>query len=442
MGDFKNRINEVSDLKETISKKGFAFEIIYGRRRVGKTELILHSTINTKKIYYLAVGENNLERFYAACIEFDSKIKNLRMDYEILFDYLKDNVDVLIIDEFQNMFIENKNFLNLLQAIIDTKLKKSNLKLFILGSSISMITSRVLNYSSPVFGRRTASLNLKPVSFFDLKYFFPNKSFEELIEIYGFADGIPFYLTMIDKPFWDWLDAELQSRKSFIKDEVDFLMKLEFDNSSTYKLILEAIANGKNTINEIKNFIKFQRTDISPYIKNLIEVGFIERRIPITENVKSRLGKYYLNDKFLRFWFKYIYPNINSIEQGLYKSNLIKQNYAEYLGFVFEDVCKQFLIKKRFSNFSKIGGWWYKDIEIDIVAFNQNKEILFCECKWKKNVNALKIVEELSTKTSFFDWNNGSRKEEFVIFAKTFSKKINSFNGKKVYCFEIKDLVL
>ncbi len=441
MTEFKDRKKESLELRASIERKGFAFEIIYGRRRVGKTELILHATQKDKRIYYLAVGENNLERFYNTCIAYDSEIGKLKMDYEVLFDYLKDNVDVLIIDEFQNLIKENSNFLSLLQSIVDTKLKKSNLKFFILGSSVSIITSKVLSYSSPVFGRKTASLKLKPVSFFDLHYFFPKVSVEDLVNIYGFADGIPYYLTMIDKPFWVWLEEETKRGKGFLKDEVDFLMKLEFENASTYKLILEAIANGKNVINEIKDYIKLQRTDLTPYLSNLIEVGFVKREVPITENIKSRSGRYYLNDNFLKFWFKYVYPNLSSMEQGIFKVDLIKKDYSAYLGFVFEDVCKQYLIRKPDFEYSALGRWWYKDKEIDIVAFNEEKkEVLFCECKWQDKINPEKIMAELIEKTKFVEWGNEKRKEEYVLFAKTFTKKIILFNNKKVTCIELKDI--
>lgn len=441
MAKFKDRKAEIKELKETLNKKGFAFEIIYGRRRIGKTELILQATKKKRRVYYLATGENNLERFYNVCTDYNKNVGKLKKDYEVLFDYLKDNTEVVIIDEFQNIIKENPEFLNLFQAIIDTKLKNSNLKLFILGSSVSMITSKVLSYQSPVYGRKTASLKLKNISFLDLKKFFPKADAEEIIRIYGFADGIPFYLIKIDKSFWDWIEDELKREKGFLRDEVDFLMKLEFEDSSTYKLILNAIANGKNTINEIKNFINVQRTDITPYIRNLIEVDFIKREVPITENQKSRFGRYYLKDNFLKFWFRYIYLNLSSLEQGIFKVEGIKKDYPSYLGQIFEEVVKQSLTSFKFFDFSKMGRWWHKDKEIDVVALNEeSKEALFGECKFQDKVNAEKIVFELKDKAQYVNWNNKKRKEYFAVFAKSFKNKINKFEGKKVYCFDLKNI--
>jgi AAA+ ATPase superfamily predicted ATPase len=353
---------------------------------------------------------------------------------------LKDKVDVIIIDEFQNLIRENKNILSIFQSIVDLILKNSKVKLVLVGSSVSMITSRVLSYKSPLYGRRTGSMEIKPVSFFNLKEFFPQFNAEQLMEIYGFADGIPFYLVKIGKNFWSWLEEELKKKDSFLRDEVDFIMRYEFEDASTYKLILEAIAFGKTKVNEIKDYIKVKRTDISPYLKNLLEVKMIKRIVPITEKEKSRFGRYYLSDNFLKFWFRYIYPNLSSIEEGIFDASTIKKDYNAYLGEVFEEVCKEFLIcnREKFFPFTKIGKWWYKDKEIDIVALNeQSKQILFCECKWKEEVDVSDILRELKEKAKNVEWQKNERLEYYAIFAKSFKKKAEEAN---VFLFELNDI--
>ncbi len=437
---FRDRKKELSELEEVLNSKKFELTIIYGRRRIGKTELILKASEKRKRIYYLAVGEKNLERFYSVCAAHYPETSKLKMDWEILFDFLKNNAEAVIIDEFQNLIGENENILNIFQSIVDITLKGSKLKLFLLGSSVSMITSKVLDYKSPLYGRRTGSMELKAVSFPELKEFFPEKKINELVEIYAFADGIPYYLTMIENEFWAFLQEELKKERSFLRDEIDFLMRYEFEDVGTYKLILEAIANGKTKLNEIKDFLKAKRTDIGPYLRNLIEVGMVKRVVPITENVKSRMGRYYLSDNFLKFWFRYIYPNLSSIEEGIFDAKLIKKDYNSYLGYIFEDVSRQILIRKKEDvfDFTKIGKWWFKENEIDIVALNEiKKEILFCECKWQDNVDAKRVLSELKEKAKYVEWNNESRKECYAIFAKSFKEKIKEPN---LFLFELKDL--
>lgn len=436
--EFRDRKTEQKEIKEVLNSNKFELLILYGRRRVGKTELILETTKHKKRLYYLATTENNLERFYNESIKFDQSISNLKKDWEVLFDYIKDKTEVIVIDEFQNLIKENKNIISLFQAIVDTKLNKSKVKLILLGSSISIINSKVLSYKSPLFGRRTASIKLRPISFVDLKEFFPKASIKELIEIYSLADGIPFYLIKIEKDFWEWLEKEIKQEKSFIRDEVDFLTKYEFENSGTYKLILEAIANGKNTLNEIKNYIKVERTDLSQYIKNLLEVELIKREVPILDNIKSRNGRYFLKDNFLSFWFRFIYPNLSGIESNLFEIDFIKKNYAEYLGKIFENCVKETLIKKKAIEFNKIGRWWHKEKEIDLIAINEkNNQVTFIECKYKDNMNPTKILMELKEKSKYFNWRNEKRNERFIIFAKSFKERIKE---KDLELYDIRDL--
>ncbi|MEA1925277.1 MAG: ATP-binding protein [Candidatus Altiarchaeota archaeon] len=433
-------MEELKELKDVLDSNKFELTVIYGRRRIGKTELILSATENRERIYYLAVGERNLERFYQQCLRHLPEVSSLRMDWEILFEFLKKNVDVIIIDEFQNLIKEDENILHLLQSITDSTLRDSQIKMFLLGSSTSMMTSKVLSYSSPLYGRRTGSMDLKAIPFFELKKFFPEYGIAELMEIYGLADGIPLYLVKIDKGFWPWLEGEITRGRSLLRDEVDFIMRYEFGDVSTYKLILEAIAHGKTKVNEIKDFMKVRRTDISPYLRNLLEVRMIKRSIPLTEKTTSRKGRYYLSDNFLKFWFRYIYPNTSAIEEGTYNIKQIKADYSNYLGPVFENVARQFLIKERKNifDFSQIGRWWHKDNEIDLIALNeQTKKALFCECKWKENINAGKILDELRTKSGDFQWHNNQRTEYYALFAKGFKEKINAPN---TLLFDLKDL--
>jgi hypothetical protein len=128
------------------------------------------------------------------------------------------------------------------------------------------------------------------------------------------------------------------------------------------------------------------------------------------------------------------------IEEGVFDVNTIKQDYNTYLGEVFEEVCKHFLIRNRekIFSFTKIGKWWYKDKEIDIVALNeQSKQILFCECKWSENIDAEKILKELKEKAQHVEWHKNERKEYYAVFAKSFRNKVKEEN---VFLFDLENL--
>jgi len=383
---FVDRYEELRSLKEKLNSENFELIVIYGRRRIGKTRLILEAIRNREHIYYLAVEGDNLRHFKRFASKIVPEIAHVQEDWESYFNFLKDKV--VVIDEFPNLIKEDLGVVSIFQRIVDLTLKGTKTKLILLGSSVSMMSDNVLSHKSPLYGRRTASIKLGPLKFIYLKEFFPNLSWEELVEIYGFADGIPYYLEKIRLPFWSWLAEEIRRPDTFLKDELDFLMKYEFTEVTTYKKILEAVAFGRTTPKEIREYVKAKHSDITQYLKNLIETEFIVREVPITEGARSKKGRYYIADNFVAFWFRYIYPNLSAIEEGLLDVKEIRQDYPSYLGFVFEKVARQFLIElnkrdKLPFKFSKIGRWWHKDKEIDLVALNEReKKALFVEVKW------------------------------------------------------------
>ncbi len=202
---------------------------------------------------------------------------------------------------------------------------------------------------------------------------------------------------------------------TFLKDELDFLMRYEFSDVTTYKKILEAIAFGKNTPKEIRDYIKVKHSDLTPYLSNLIETGFVVRRVPVTECVRSKKGRYYISDNFVAFWFRYVNPNLSAIEEGIFDIDEVRRDYPNYIGSVFEEVAKQFLIelnKRKMLpfRFSKIGSWWHKDEEIDLIALNdKEKKALFVEVKWsvlrEKDVDRiLKDLEKRAEKVGLDDF--------------------------------------
>ena len=153
------------------------------------------------------------------------------------------------------------------------------------------------------------------------------------------------------------------------------------------------------------------------------------------ERVRNR--RYILSDNYFNFYFRFIYPNKSELLEKGFMANF-GTKYNQYLGFIFEKASKEFLIEnKPFFQFTKIKRWWHKNREIDLVAINEKtKEILFVECKWKDNVNAKKILNELKEKSKFVDWNNKKRKEYFCVIAKSFREKIKE---KNVLLFDLKD---
>ena len=433
MVKFVNREEELRALRERLSSENFELIVIYGRRRVGKTRLVLEAVKDVPHVYYLAVEGDNLRHFKETAERVFPEVRYAGENWESLLHALKGRI--IIIDEFSNLIKENPRVLSEFQRVIDTDLVNSKTKLILLGSSVSMMTERVLSYKSPLYGRRTGSMKLKPLKFFHLREFFPRASWEELVEVYGMTDSIPFYITQVRLPFWEWLDRELRNPVSFFRDEVDFLLRYEFTETRTYRRILEAIALGKTTPKEIRDFTGMKHSEITPYLRNLIETGLVVREVPITEKPNSKLGRYYVADNFLAFWFRFVYPNLSLMEEGIFDVNEIRGAYNHYLGPIFEKIARQFLIElnraeKLPFKFTKVGKWWRRGEEIDLVALNEReRKALFVEAKWK----------ELSKREARGILKDLERKAELVglkDYKKSYGLVAKKVNGKEALSAE------
>ena len=439
---FVNREEELKSVRKRLERKGFELIIIYGRRRIGKTRLILEAVKDLEHVYYLAVEGDNLRHFKRQASKVVPEIRYSEEDWEAYFHFLRDKV--VIIDEFQNLIKENPKIISIFQRIVDEILVNTNTKLVLLGSSVSIIGDKVLSYKSPLYGRRTASLRLGPLRFIHLREFFPKASPRELVEIFGLTDGIPFYIERVKTPFWNWLKQELSRKDTFLLDEMDFLMKYEFTEISTYKKILEAIAHGKNTMKEIKDYLKMKHSDITPYIANLIEVGLVRKEIPITESPRSKKGRYYITDNFTRFWFRYIFPNLSGIEEGVFDIDLIKKDYDAYLGYIYERIAREFMVDLAKKNAlpvkpQKIGKWWHKGEEIDLVLINESeKKAMLAEVKWKdlSERDVYRIVSGLERKADIIPL------EGYEIFYCVIGRKIKDKEevSKETLVYDLKDI--
>ncbi len=185
------------------------------------------------------------------------------------------------------------------------------------------------------------------------------------------------------------------------------------------------------------------KSNLMKYLSSLEEVGIIKHIVPFG---MKRKGIYEIVDPLFRFWFRFVYPYRDFLEIG--RKDIVEKKIAKelnnFFGTSFEYLVEELLKEKsikELANFSEIYKWWHKDKEIDILAINEKtKEILAAECKWQDKVNAEKIAKEIVEKLEHVDWHNNQRKETLAIFAKSFRKKIKIFEGRKVYCYDLKDI--
>ena len=448
---FINRTEELNILNRRFKSANPEFIIIYGRRRVGKTELITHFMKNKSAVYYLAEEKryndnlNEMKKMMEAHLE-DDEFQLLRFDnWAQLCKSISSRIKkrtIITIDEFPYLVEESKSIPSEFQKAWDMYLSKSeHIVLIIIGSSVRMM-EKLLGEKSPLFGRRTAQLEIRPMDIFQIKEFLPKYSIEDRIKAYGCLDGIPLYLKQFDSnlKFCDNMKNTFFRRDALLYNEAEILLKQEFRQPANYFAILKAISLGITKQTDIVNYTGIEKSIISKYIQNLIEIRIIKTEYPITDRKdKQKNRRFIFSDNYFKFWFRFIYPVKVFIESSQKEAlETMKKDYNQYMGLIFEKVAAEYLIKKRPFRFTKLGRWWQKDKDIDIVAINEEtKDILFCECKWKKNVNPKSILAELKEKSSHVSWKNQKRDEHYAIFAKSFTEKIDD---STVMLFDLDDL--
>lgn len=430
------------------------FLILYGRRRVGKTELVSRFIEGKPSAYFLAEEKKdpeNLKDMQEVVGGFlnEEEFKHIRFDswvhlFQGISARLKERA-VIVIDEFPYLVRENRAVPSEFQKIWDTSLSKSgNVMLLLVGSSVSMM-EKLLGKKSPLHGRRTAQMEIKPMDIFEAGLFLPHYGMEDCIIAYGATDGIPLYLKQFDggMPVYENIKKAFFRRDALLYGEVEFLLKQEFREPANYFSILKALSFGNTKQNEIVNYTGIEKSVISKYIRNLEEIRVIRNEHPVTDRKeRKRNRKYAFCDNYFRFWFRFVYPNKSLIERGLPEAfDVVKKGYGTYLGAVFEKVAEELLWKIRPFSFTRIGRWWHKDAEIDLVALDEEaKKIFFFECKWKNlgKKDGRSILEDLKAKAPQVDWNTGGREERFGIIAKHIEGK-SALREAGFFAFDLRD---
>lgn len=420
MTAFIGRKSELEALNREY-KRDNGFVVIYGRRRVGKTTLIKEFIKDKDALYFLAteqIESENIKSFVESFAGFsgqdylsDVGFKRWESIFEAFAAYKPNEKKVLVIDEFQYLISINPAFASVFQKIWDTILTDKNIMVILCGSLISMMLNQVLAYKSPLYGRRTAQIRLSPLRFYELKEYYKNMQFDEFVKLYSVTNGVPKYFELFNNrlPLIDNIKNEIFRKQGFLYEEPTFLLEKEVKDTVSYFSIIKTIALGNHKLGAISTALELKGTQITPYLKTLMDLDIIEKRVPITEKnpEKSRKGLYYIKDNFIEFWFKLVAPFKSELEIENMKTalNKLKGNFIDnHVSFVFEEISKDTLRKlcaeeKIVFDFSKIGSYWDGQRQIDICAIDEeNKICLLGECKFLEKPVSADIYFELLKK--------------------------------------------
>lgn len=438
---FIGRKEELAFLEEKYKSKEGQLVVIYGRRRIGKTETIRKFCENKQHVFYTCVecpDEQQLKAFSSRLLQtgmpasqYIDSFSDWEQAFRSILEVPGEDKKILVIDEFPYMVRANRSIPSILQKLWDEVMKNSNVLVILCGSAMSFIEKEILAEKNPLYGRTTGILKMNEMNFYDAVQFVPNYSAEDKIATYALLGGIPHYLKQFDDKvsLKENILKNLLTRGSILYSEVEFLLRQELRETSTYNVIIEAIALGNTRLNDIYQKTKIEKTKLSAYLKNLMDLGIIYREFSIDEGIKEQAnvqrGLYRVKDNFFRCWYAFIFPNISELEAGDCKGvyeHILKPELDNYISYIFEDICKEYLRAKNRKEelpfyFSKIGRWWNKTDELDIMAVDYSKKnYIIGECKYRKSAFAIKDLKKMQQK---FALNNKETSIYYWLFSKS-----------------------
>ncbi len=357
LSPFVGRSRERAFLEELCCSGRPELFVLYGRRRVGKTELLQQFCQGRRAVYYLAAqvrDRDNLRAFRTALAEGlgDGLAQEVEFpDWTAALSFLVERAGserlVVVLDEFPYLCEGNKSVPSQLQRFWDTRGKKSALMLVLCGSQVSFMEKEVLAERSPLFGRRTAQKRLEPLRPEEALDFFPRWDLDERLLAYAVLGGMPAYLGRFDDALSvrENLLRDLLRPEGYLFDEVAFLLRSELTNPATYSSLLASIARGAQRLNDIALDVGVDSTTAGKYLHILRELHLVEREVPITDPdpLRSRRGTYRIADRFLAFHFRHLQPNLSLIHAGR-GSRVLEEAVEPDLARLIDDARVDFVI--------------------------------------------------------------------------------------------------
>jgi AAA+ ATPase superfamily predicted ATPase len=427
--NFVGRKAELEALDRQWRAPAGSFVPVYGRRRVGKSELIVHFLRGKRGIYY--VGKRvppglQIREFLRAASE--------SLGEPLLAEHPADGWGqalrlvegrwkgpgkfILALDEFQWTAEASPELPSILQEAWDRRWKKGGVMLILCGSYLGFMEREVLGRKSPLFGRRTAQILLKPFGFAEAARFHPGYSRADQARVAFVCGGVPLYLRCFlqDRSVEQNIAAALFEETGPLVREPEFLLREELREVANYHSVLLALASGSATPSEVATATGLDPRALQFYLGTLMEIGYVQRRHPLTGSPPSvRAVRYALEDPLLRFWFRFVFPNLGQIavlgpERAV--QQLVRPQFDAFAGHAFERLCREALpalyAREGVSASFEIGEYWDKETQIDLVGLRQDHWTDLGECKWTPIRSPGALRAELAQRAARFPNKRGA----------------------------------
>lgn len=407
---FIDREAELGILERVFSSGSFSLVLVYGRRRVGKTRLLKEFLRRYGGVYYVAseLTYPQLCREFVRVVSSSLNYVPKSEDFVGVLEEISERFGrvVVVIDEFQYVVESDPSLPSRLQRSIDGVLSRSKLMLILCGSAVSFFEKELLGYRAPLYGRRSATIRLRPLRFLNAYGFLRNLSLVDAVRTYAILGGTPAYLTYAyGASNLEDVVKEVIAPGSPLLDEAEGLLKQELREPRRYMALLKALAEGRVSPYEAATSAGIDPRSIHKYLEVLQELDIIEVRKPLGFRRGARV---FFRDNYFRFWFKYVLPHRHLIELGGVNEviNYVLRSIDSYTSITFQQIIEDSLLELHRvgvipSTPLQYGPWWHKGEEIDLIVKDPGKSTTFVEVKWSElTVNeALNIIKKLRVRS-------------------------------------------
>ena len=418
---FYGRETQRKKLHRLFQMDSLQVALIYGRRRVGKSELIKQCLRETeiKSIYYeckQTTEKNNTESLSTLIGEVFHFPRPAFESLEVLLDYLfRQSIEsgmILVLDEYPYIRETVSGMDSILQSLIDRYRDQSNLKLILCGSYVDTMKS-LLMAENPLYGRTDLTIDLKPMDYYETAMFYDGFSDEDKVRLYGVFGGIPYYNKLVDNRLSvkENIIELIASPGARLENEVAMYLKSEISRLTNANEVFEALAKGYSRYSDIlsQSHVSSGPTLVD-VLDKLIRMEVVKKESPINDPDNKKKTGYYISDNLSLFYYRYIFrylSQMNVMDAEVFFDRYISDDFENrYIPHIFETVCRQFLIRQNRNGFlpeafEKIGKYYYDDPvrkkngEFDVVTEDKNGYIYY-EVKFRKEpVNENMVKEEI-----------------------------------------------
>lgn len=438
---FIGRDDDLSLLQDCYDDAKAQLVIVYGRRRIGKTETLSHFAQGRPTLFFSAqmgTREEQLSEFSRRMFEEGApagRYLDRYPDWRAALSDLAELPDpedgrrrLIIFDEFPYLVKSDPSLPSILQNLWDHTLRHRNLMIVLCGSAMSFIEKEILSEKAPLYGRATGVLKMLPMPYWDAVKFFPRYSDEDKALVYAILGGVPQYLSTFDPDrTLEWnIKRYILRRGAALYSEPDVLMREEFRETGKYSTIIRAIALGDTKLNDIATHTLIPPGTLGFYLSSLIEVSIVQREFPVTariaEQAKGMRGLYRLSDDFFGFWYSFVYPNRSELDSGdidgVYAEN-VRPVLHDFASHAFERMCAAWLMRESVRGdlpfrLNRVGRWWDRTDEIDVAGLDRSgTKAIVGECKFRTTPMDPSMLELLRTRAAKL----GVQERRYVLFS-------------------------